>query len=362
MPRPIVAVIHMGSLRHNLQRMREAAGERTLWAVVKANAYGHGLLRAMQAFEQADGLAMIDICDAQTVRDHGWTKRILLLEGFFDETDLPVLQKLDIETIVHNREMIEMIRKHAPYQSLKVHIKINSGMNRLGFLPHQEQAIYEELASIEGVQVMGVVTHFANAERSYSAQAPVSVNQQLTRMGELAKMPQGACLCNSAALLWHPEVNGDAVRAGVALYGASPEANVGSQELGIRPAMTLKAKILAIQNVEKGEAVGYGSRFIAPRRSRIAIVACGYADGYPRRMPDGAPTYVEGKIAPIAGAVAMDMLSIDVTDIAEAKVGSEVELWGKHVGVNELAQLSGTIGYELMCALALRVPKMQDDN
>ena len=362
MPRPIAAVIHMGSLRHNLNRMREAAGNRTLWAVVKANAYGHGLLRAMHAFEAADGLAMIDICDAEMVRAYGWEKRILLLEGFFDETDLPVLQKLDIETIVHNREMIEMIRKNAPYESLKVHVKINSGMNRLGFLPEQEQAVFDELKAIEGVQVMGVVTHFANAEPSYRAQAPVSVQKQLSRMGELANMQEGVCLSNSAALLWHPQVQGDAVRAGVALYGVSPDASISSDSLGILPAMTLRSKILAIQTINEGDAVGYGSRFVAKRPTRIAIVACGYADGYPRRMPDGAPTYVEGQIAPIAGAVAMDMLSIDVTDIAQAKVGSDVELWGKHVSINALAQLSGTIGYELMCALTLRVPKLQDNN
>lgn len=361
MPRPIMAAIHMGALRHNLQVMRQAANGRTLWAVVKANAYGHGLLRAARAFEQADGLALIDLCDAQKLRENGWKKRILLLEGFFDESDIDLLEKYDIETIVHNRRMIDMLVAHAPYSSLKVHIKINSGMNRLGFLPAEEDSVSEKLSAIEGVKVMGAVTHFANAEPSYANEKPASVPIQLTRMAQINPAPNHLCMANSAATLWHKEVKGDAVRAGVALYGASPDAHYTSEDLGITPAMTLSAKILAIQNVPSGEAIGYGSRFVTKRDSRIAVVACGYADGYPRSTPDGTPTYVEGHIAPIAGAISMDMLTIDVTDIPDAQLGSVVELWGKHVPVNEVATRCGTIGYELMCAIALRVPIVEDD-
>ena len=361
MPRPIAATIHMGALRHNLQRMREAAKGRTLWAVVKANAYGHGLLRAARAFEEADGLALIDLCDAQKVREQGWTKRILLLEGFFDESDLPLLEKFDIETIVHNRHMIEILKTHATFKSLKVHIKINSGMNRLGFLATEEEGVRAELEAIEGVRVMGVVTHFANAEPTYEAGKPATVSLQLSRMRQIEPRPEHLCMANSAATLWQDDVKGDAVRAGVALYGASPDSHYTSEDLDIRPAMTLSAKILAIQNVPAGEAIGYGSRFVTHRDSRIAVVACGYADGYPRSTPDGTPTYVEGKIAPIAGAISMDMLTIDVTDVPEAQLGSEVELWGNHIPVNEVAKRCGTIGYELLCAIALRVPIVEDE-
>lgn len=361
MPRPIAATIHMGALRHNLQRMREASKGRTLWAVVKANAYGHGLLRAARAFEEADGLALIDLCDAQKVREQGWTKRILLLEGFFDESDLPLLEKFDIETIVHNRHMIEILKAHAPFKSLKVHIKINSGMNRLGFLATEEEGVRAELEAIEGVRVMGVVTHFANAEPTYEADKPATVSLQLSRMRQIEPRPDHLCMANSAATLWQDDVKGDAVRAGVALYGASPDSHYTSEDLDIRPAMTLSAKILAIQNVPAGEAIGYGSRFVTHRDSRIAVVACGYADGYPRSTPDGTPTYVEGKIAPIAGAISMDMLTIDVTDVPEARLGSEVELWGSHIPVNEVAKRCGTIGYELLCAIALRVPIVEDE-
>ena len=361
MPRPICATIHMGALKHNLQRMRRAAEGRLVWAVVKANAYGHGLLRAAKAFADADGLAMIDLCDAQAVREAGWKKRILLLEGFFDESDIPLLEKYDIETIVHNRPMIDMLKAHAPYRDLKVHIKVNSGMNRLGFLPLEEKVVKEELSRIKGVHVMGVVTHFANAEPSYLSEKPASVSKQLARMGKLQDETD-VCMANSAATLWRHEVGGDAVRAGVALYGASPDSKISSRELDIIPAMTLSAKIIAIQDVAKGEAVGYGSRFVTERPSRIAVVACGYADGYPRCAPDGTPTFVEGKIAPLAGAVSMDMLTIDITDLKEAHVGSVVELWGKNISVNDVAGYCGTIGYELMCALALRVPVVEDEN
>jgi alanine racemase len=169
------------------------------------------------------------------------------------------------------------------------------------------------------------------------------------------------CFANSAATLFHPEVGGDAVRAGVILYGVSPDSSVSERDLNVRPAMTFAARIIAIQNIEAGQAVGYGSRWIAERPSRIAVVACGYADGYPRSMPNGAPTWVEGKIAPLVGATSMDMLEIDVTDVPQAKVGSIVELWGEHVPVNEVAKLCGTIGYELLCALAPRVNVRVDE-
>lgn len=362
MPRPIVATIHMGSLKHNLDVMRKAAHGRTLWAVVKANAYGHGLLRAAEAFKDADGLAMIDVSEARKVREHGWTKRILLLEGFFDVTDIPLLEKYDVETIVHDRRLLAMLQKNAPYKSLKVHIKINSGMNRLGFHPEEEEAIRKELEAIDGVKVMGAVTHFANAEPTYDTEKPASVNKQLDRMHQIGAKDLSLCMANSAATIWQKAVTGDAVRAGVALYGVSPDSHFTSQELGLEPAMTLSAKIIALQNVPAGEAIGYGSRFITKRDSRIAVVACGYADGYPRCAKDGTPTMVEGKIAPLAGAVSMDMLTIDVTDIPEAEEGSTVELWGKNVSVNEVAKHCGTIGYELICAIALRVPVTQDAN
>lgn len=360
MPRPISVTIHKDALRHNLNRMKKFAGARTLWAVVKANAYGHGLSNAVEAFSEADGLALLDVCDAVKVRELGWKKRVLLLEGFFDAQDIEILEKYDIETNIHSDWMIEALKNHSKLTEIKVHIKINSGMNRLGFLLKDVEKKRAELQAIPGVSILGVVTHFANAEPSYKKELPASVALQLSRMGDYATATHGVCMANSAALLFHPEVAGDAVRAGIALYGASPDQNVSNETLDIIPAMTFSAKIIAIQKIGVGEAVAYGSRWIAQRPTRVAVVACGYADGYPRSMPDGAPVYVEGHIARLIGSVCMDMLQIDVTDFPDVKVGSTVELWGRHILVNDLAKLCGTIGYELLCAIAPRVPVCSD--
>lgn len=364
MARPIFLKIHMGALRHNFQRMKKAAAGRDIWCVVKADAYGHGLENAVKAFDEADGLALLEVQEAVRARKCGWAKRILVLEGFFDDEDIDDLIAYDVETVVHSPWMIEKLQKKAAEKfagTLRCHIKINSGMNRLGFLASEVSEVWDRLAAIDGVEVKGVVTHFANAEPTYTTDGPATVAKQLARIGKYQSMDHGVCLANSAATLFHPEVVGDAVRAGVSLYGVSPDSHITSRELEICPAMSLEAKIIAIQQVEAGEAVGYGSRWIAQRPSRLAVVACGYADGYPRSMPNGAPTFVEGKIAPIAGAVSMDMLEIDVTDIPEAQVGSTVELWGEHIGVNDLAKLCGTIGYELLCSVKPRVRVLVDD-
>ncbi len=362
MPRPIKAIIHMASLRHNLAAMRKLAAGRTLWAVVKANAYGHGLERAVRAFTQADGLAMIDISDIEKARSYGWTKRILLLQGFFRKEDLAIIEHFGAEAVVHNEEGIRLLEQCAPFGELKIHIKINSGMNRFGFRPKEEATVRRRLEAIRGVTVMGIVTHFANACPDFDYGGPVSVKEQMERLGPLAKRKNGACFANSAATIWLPEVGGDAVRVGISLYGISPEPAISSQTLGIKPAMTLISEILAIQTISPGESVGYCSRFTANRPSRIGVVACGFADGYLRSMPQGSPVYVEGKMAPIVGNIAMDVMMVDLTDIDEAHVGSAVELWGRHVAVTDLATRAGTIAAELLCAIAPRVPFEEDNS
>lgn len=362
MPRPIKATIHMGSLRHNLQSMRKLAGKRMLWAVVKADAYGHGLERAVRAFEEADGLAIIDIFDIERARRFGWKKRLLLLQGFFKPQDLPMIEANDAETVVHNEEGIRLLQQFAPFKNLKVHIKINSGMNRFGFRPEEEARVRATLSSIAGVTLMGIMTHFANACPEWDYGGPVSVKEQMQNLGELARRQTGACFANSAATIWLPQVAGDAVRVGISLYGVSPEPAIASRTLNIKPAMTLSSEILAIQNIRPGESVGYCSRFTAQRPSRIGVVACGFADGYLRGMPQGSPVYVEGHMAPIVGNIAMDVMMVDLTDTPQAHVGSTVELWGEHIAVADLATRAGTIAAELLCAVAPRVPFCEDEN
>ena len=277
MSRPISVLVHIKALQHNLKRMREAAQGRTLWAVVKANAYGHVLENAVKGFAEADGLALIEIREAQRARAAGWTKRILMIEGFFDASDVEHLETYGVEPVVHSRWQIELL-KAVPHTDLKVHVKINSGMNRLGFLPQQAREVIDEINAIKGVQVVDIVTHFANAEQSFEGEGPATVARQLSRMQPLLDSYQ-ACMANSAATLLHPQVGGSGVRGGIVLYGISPDPAITSEELGLKPAMTLTAKIIAVREVAPGEAVGYGSRWVAQRPTRIAVVACGYADG-----------------------------------------------------------------------------------
>ncbi len=360
MSRPIKAVIHMKSLRHNVNRMREYAAGRFLWAVVKANAYGHGLERAVRAFEDADGLAIIDIEDIVRARAAGWKKPILLLQGFFKQEDLEVIDAYGAEVVIHNREQIKMIVSEA-LPALRVHIKVNTGMNRFGFKPEDVPQVREELQSIDGVELAGIVTHFANAGPQFDA-GLVTVSDQMAALGDLRVEDIGRCFANSAATIWLPECGGDAVRVGISLYGISPEPTVDANTHGIRAGMSLISEIIAVQEVAIGESVGYCSRFTATRPSRIGVVACGFADGYLRRVPAGSIVLVDGKRAPIVGNIAMDVMTVDLTDLPDATVGSVVELWGQNLPVAPLAVAAGTIPAELICGLTVRVPIIEEDS
>ncbi len=362
MPRPIQATIHLGALRSNLALARRAAAGRHLWAVVKANAYGHGLERAVRAFAAADGLALLDLAEAQRARSAGWTKPLLLLEGFFEPADLALVQGLRLETAVHGEEQIRMLELGQIELPIRVFIKLNTGMNRLGFRPSQVEAVRKRLAAIPGVEIAGLMMHFANADRADPWLGPVTVSQQLEAW-DRAGLQTGelSCVANSAALVFQPQIAGDVVRAGVVLYGATPDPRASRDELGLAAGMTLTSRVIAVQSLEVGEAVGYGSRFVARRPSRIGVVACGYADGYPRHASDGTPVAVDGQRAPLVGRVSMDMLTVDLTDLPRAGVGSPVELWGRQIAIDEVAAGADTIGYELMCALASRVPVREDD-
>lgn len=355
MPRPILATIDIAALAANLERARVAAAGRRVWAVIKANAYGHGIERAVRAFAAADGLGLIDLAEAQRARAAGWTKPILLLEGFFEPADLDMVQALGLETVVHDESQLRMLEAARLAQPVRVHIKLNTGMNRLGFRPAVLAQVRERLAAMDGVEVVGLATHFANADRD--AEGPVPVADQLAALGAAGvREDESLNLANSAALYFQPEVAGHWVRAGIALYGSSPDERAHRDQMGLAAGMRLESRLLGVQELVPGEAVGYGSRFVAQRPTRIGVVACGYADGYPRHAADGTPVLVAGQRAPLAGRVSMDMITVDITDIPQAQVGSEVELWGPRLSIDEVAAAAGTVGYELMCALAPRVP------
>lgn len=347
-------------MRHNFAvaraHARAAGGAAAVWAVVKANAYGHGLRRAMAAFPEADGLAVVEFDMAARLRDWGGSGRILMLEGAFDRHD--VAQALDsgLDLVVHHDEQLAWLAEAGSDRTVRVWLKFNSGMNRLGFVGEAFRRAHATLSAAPAVAAIGLMTHFANSD------LPGGAEEALARFAEATRGIDGPrSLANSAALIDLPHVRADAVRPGVMLYGGSPFADRSAASLGLRAAMTLESRVIAVQDLVPGDAVGYGSTFRAERPMRIGVVACGYADGYPRHAPSGTPVAVDGVLTRTVGRVAMDMLMVDLTPVPSGGVGSRVELWGETVPVDAVAAAAGTIGYELMCALAPRVAVRAED-
>lgn len=345
-------------MRHNLAQARAFAGPRFVWAVIKANAYGHGIERAVRAFDAADGVALLDLTEAQRARDAGWRKPILLLEGFFSPADLDLVHALQLTPVLHVREQLRMLELDRRSGPLSVYVKVNTGMNRLGFDAAELPGLLQELRADTRLHVASLMTHFANAEGGGRAGLDDVAAQM--RAFETAAAGCGAewCVANSAALLLQPQM-GHAVRPGIMLYGGTPASGTAAATLGLRPAMRLTSELIAVRSLPPGATVGYGSRWSAARPARIGVVAGGYADGYPRIAPDGTPVWIRGRTVPLVGRVSMDMVTIDLTDLPDVGVGEPVELWGEHVPIDTVAELAGTVGYELMCALALRVPVIE---
>lgn len=352
MSRPLVACIDMAAMQHNLSVVRDNAPRSHVWAVVKANGYGHGLERCARAFVDADGYALTEIEAAVHLRDLGYKKPILLLEGFFNEHELPVIAHYNLEFVVHAEEQITMLETKIGAPRLKIHLKMNTGMNRLGFHPRDFQSAYERLKALPSVQSISLITHMANAEEP--AHSHLAVSEQMRRFEAAAKgIEAPRSLSNSAAILLHPEIRSNWVRPGIMLYGGTPGGKTAA-EFGLKPAMTLTSELIQVLDVDKGEAIGYGSRFIAPHPMRIGVAACGYADGYPRSAPEGTPILVDGIKTRLVGRVSMDMITVDLTPIPDAHCGSAIVLWGEGLPIDEVAEAAGTVGYELMCALSLR--------
>ncbi len=356
MPRPISATISLGALRNNLAVVRRHAPGSRVLAVVKANAYGHGLLRAAQALKDADGFALLELDAAVRLREAGCRQRIVLLEGFFDARDLAVLSEYRLGTVVYSSDQLKLLRELPPGSRLDVLLKINTGMNRLGFMPADFQAALSDLQANPGVGQITLMTHFANADDERGVAWQMAGIERLVRGIGLPRS-----FANSAAILRYPETHCDWVRPGIMLYGSSPFAGAAALELGLRPAMTLASEIIAVQQLKRGDTVGYGGIFTAGRDMRIGVVACGYADGYPRHAPNGTPVAIEGRLAGTVGRVSMDMLCVDLSAVPQAHAGSRVVLWGEGNPVDDVAQAAGTVGYELLCAVAPRVPVTEQE-
>jgi alanine racemase len=363
MPRPILATVHTSALRHNLARVRAAAPDAKVWAVVKANAYGHGIERVFEGLRGADGFALLDLAEAQRVRDLGWRGPILLMEGVFEARDLELCSRLSLWHTVHCSEQIDMLAAHKTNAPHRVFLKMNSGMNRLGFKPESYRSAWTRLNALPQVDEISLMTHFSDADGPRLGHDGIA--QQLAVFNAATQDLSGErTLSNSAATLRYDAhtLRTDWVRPGIALYGSStdyPEHSIAHWDL--QPSMTLATKIIAAYAIPTGASVGYGSSFVADKPMRIGVVACGYADGYPRRCPTGTPVLVDGQRTRTVGRVSMDMITIDMTGMEQAGMGSEVTLWGRAsngavLAIDEVAATADTVGYELMCALAQRVP------
>jgi alanine racemase len=358
MPRPILATVHSAALRHNLQRQRQAAPDAKVWAVVKANAYGHGIERVFESLRGCDGFALLDLAEAERVRALGWRGPILLLEGVFEPRDLEYCSRLDLWHTVHCDEQIDMLAAHKTNQGHRVFLKMNSGMNRLGFTPERYRSAWARLNALHQVDEISLMTHFSDADGG------CGIAQQMARFTEATQdLPGERSLCNSAATLRHPQAVAvsDWIRPGISLYGSAPDYPLHHDlDWDLQPSLTLASKIIATQALPAGASIGYGSAFVADQPMRIGVVACGYADGYPRVCPTGTPVLVQGERTRLLGRVSMDMLAVDLTALTHAGMGSEVTLWGRAsngalLGIDEIAHAAGTLAYELMCALSARV-------
>jgi len=351
MPRPIRAAISQGALEHNLLVAKAYAAGAKIWAVIKANAYGHGLERAARGLELADGFAVLDFQEAERLRLAGVAKPILMLEGFFKPADIALIHRYGLTPVIHNPEQVEMLRLTALPGEIDVYVKVNSGMNRLGFTVDNLRAAYHAIRMHAQVRQVTLMTHFADADGASGVAGQLEWFRDLTKDYEAPRS-----LANSAALIRFPETRGDWVRPGIMLYGCSPFADRSAESLELKPAMTLTSEIIATQHLQPGERIGYGFGYEAVGEMTIGVVACGYADGYPRHAPIGTPVLVNGRRARIVGRVSMDMICVDIGDLPEAYIGTPVTLWGEGLSADEVAAAAGTLSYELLCALAARVP------
>ncbi|MBS1157056.1 MAG: alanine racemase [Proteobacteria bacterium] len=356
MTRPIQAAIHLSALQHNYRLLKARAPRSQAFAVIKANAYGHGLVRTAKALAKADGFALLEIEQAQVLRELGFKLPILLLEGVFEPEELTICAEQDFRIAVHNEQQLAWLDEATLVRPLRVCLKLNTGMNRLGFVAERAPELVDRLSANRNVRSITLMSHFATADEPEKG-----IDWQLARFrAATAGLDLPVTLANSAALFDYPETQGEWVRPGIMLYGSSPFAERSACNLGLLPAMSLTSRLIGTQQIEAGAVVGYGANFRAEKPMRLGIVACGYADGYPRHAPTGTPVWVEGCRTRLIGRVSMDMLAVDLADIPAAQVGSPVELWGKNLSIDEVAAAAGTISYELMCAIAPRVPMVAE--
>ncbi|KGP42403.1 alanine racemase [Morganella morganii] len=347
------AVIDRGALRHNWQRIRELAPDSRHVAVVKANAYGHGLVEIARELNEADAFAVARLSEAHALRAGGIVKPIILLEGFFDAADLPVIVASRLEVAVHFEEQLVALEQAQLSDPVKVWMKIDTGMHRLGVRPEEAEAFYQRLCNCKNVQQpVNIISHFSRADED-DAQP---TEAQIARfMAFAADKPGEKSISASGGILYWPQAHLDWVRPGIILYGVSPKSGTEAGDYGLKPVMTLKSRLIAVRKHKAGEAVGYGGTWVSDRDTCLGVIAVGYGDGYPRSAPSGTPVVINGRRVPIAGRVSMDMITIDLGPDCSDKAGDEVILWGDSLPVEQIAEASGISAYELITKLTSRV-------
>ena len=351
------AVIDLAALRHNLRCAQDAAPGRRVLAAIKADGYGHGLVRAARALEAADALGVACLQEALELRDAGIRAPIVLLEGFFHRDELPAVVEHGLEVVVHHPHQLEALEANDAARPIPVWLKVDTGMHRLGFPADAAAEVWQRLTACRAAAPLGAMTHLANAD---DLDDPTT-ETQLARFAQAVACCPGAerSVANSAGVLGWPASHSDWVRPGIMLYGISPFPGRDGTAEGLRPAMTLHSQLMAVNRLAAGARVGYGGTWTAPEAMPVGVVAAGYGDGYPRHLPSGAPVLVNGRRVPLIGRVSMDMATVDLRGQPEARVGDPVVLWGDGLPVEEVAEWAGTIAYELVCGVTQRVARIE---
>lgn len=362
MSRTTVATIHLGALRHNLARLKQLAASARVMAVVKADAYGHGLERVARALDgEAEAFAVAALGDGLRLRAAGHRQRIVVLSGPDNAHDIAEMQRLQLEATVHHDAQLQWLAQAAPTRGrLRVWLKIDSGMHRLGFAPERAAAVHAQLLAMAGVDPeIGLLTHFSDSEVFDGEQTPA----QIARFSEATGQVDGPrSLSNSAAVLGWPAARGDWVRSGGLLYGLSVVDGRSGADFGFRPAMTLSTRLIAINRIGKGERIGYNGTWTCPEDMPVGVAAVGYGDGYPRSAAAGTPVLIGEQPVPLIGRVSMDLITLDLRTVPAAKIGDRVVLWGAGLPVETIAAQAGTISYDLTCGMTRRVLFVEDES
>ncbi len=361
MSRQVTAKVSKQALLHNVNVVRNLAPEAKILAMVKANAYGHGLVQVAKALTTVDALGVASIEEALQIRQAGVKTDIVLMEGIFNPDELVLVQTHRLVLVIHHFAQLQALQHYDKpiRQKFKVWLKINTGMNRLGFSPNEFRDADSLLLQLPQVELVGYMTHFAKADEKDNESTRRQYEQFYSLIGDRIGAQS---LANSAGILGWPQAHGNWVRPGLMLYGASPFANSTGRDVNLQPAMTLHSTVIAVRDVKAGEQVGYGGMWECfSHDSKIAIVAMGYGDGYPWHAKNGTPVLVNNQRVGTAGRISMDMLAVDVSSLSDVKVGDPVVLWGEGLPIEEVARHAATIPYELFCRFTQRVSVEMSD-